>query len=63
MRNDHSDTKMNLLYTLKKENYKFNIRLDIEKAFDKLNKNKLQQEVNKLVTNQIDNKLLNLILE
>ena len=55
--------KMNLLYTLKKENYKYSILLDIEKAFDKLNKNKLQQAVNRLVTNHIDNKLLNLILE
>ena len=55
--------KMNLLYTLKKENYKYSILLDIEKAFAKLNKNKLQQAVNKLVTNHIDNKLLNLILE
>ena len=55
--------KMNLLYTLNKENYKYSILLDIEKAFDKLNKDKLQQAVNRLVTNHIDNKLLNLILE
>ena len=55
--------KMNLLYTLKKENFKYSLLLDLEKAFDKVNRNKLIQNINTIIMDQNDRKLLLLILE
>ena len=47
-------TKMNLIDTLKEENYKYNKLEELGIDFDKLNKHKLHQAVNKLVTNKIE---------
>ena len=55
--------KMNLLYTLNKEQFKYSLLLDLEKAFDMVNRNKLIQNINITIKDQNDRKLLLLILE
>ena len=56
-------TKMNLLYTLNKEQFKYSLLLDLEKAFDMVNRNKLIQNINITIKDQNDRKLLLLIQE
>ena len=58
-----STAKLNLLYTLRKENYKYSILLDLEKAFDKINRQKLRQIISSTIEDISDRNLLNLILE
>ena len=55
--------KMNLLYTLQKESFKYSLLLDLEKAFDKVNRTKLKQEINNTIIDQEDKSLISLILE
>jgi len=55
--------KMNLLYTLNKEQFKCNLLLDLQKVFDLVNRNKLIQNINITIKDQNDRKLLLLIQE
>ena len=55
--------KMNLLYTLKKENFKYSLFLDLEKAYDKVNRTKLHNSINITIKQEADKNLLNLITE
>ena len=55
--------KMNLLYTLKNENFKYSLLLDLEKAFNKVNHSKLRWVIDITIHDQNDKKLLYLILD
>ena len=55
--------KMNLLYTLKKENFKYSLLLDLEKTYDKVNRTKLYNSINATIKQEADKNLLNLITE
>ena len=55
--------KMNLLYTLNKEQFKYSLLLYLEKAIDMVNRNKLIQDINITIKDQNNRKLLLLILE
>ena len=55
--------KMNLLYTLNKEQFKYSLLLYLEKAIDMVNRNKLIQDINIAINDQNNRKLLLLILE
>ena len=56
-------SKMTLLYILNKEQFNYILLLDVEKAFDMVNSYKLIQNINITKKEQIDRKLLLLILE
>ena len=55
--------KMNLLYTLKRENFKYSLLLDLEKAFDKVDRSKLHHSINATIQQETDKTLLNLITD
>ena len=55
--------KINLLYTLKNENFKYSLLLDLEKAFNKVNHSKLRWVIDITIHDQNDKKLLYLILD
>ena len=58
-----SRAKMNLLYTLKRENFKYSLLLDLEKAFDKVDRSKLHHSINATIQQETDKTLLNLITD
>ena len=55
--------KMNLLYTLKRENFEYSHLLDLEKVFDKVDRSKLHYSINPTIQQETNKTLLNLITD
>ena len=55
--------KMDLLYTLKRENFEYSHLLDLEKVFDKVDRSKLHYSINPTIQQETNKTLPNLITD